>query len=294
LPPPVVIDARSTQATAPLKVTDQGLVNAGQKRITEESEGGQAKYTWTSTKAGKLPLWFLATTPISHSRPDNSFWFVTANGKKSVAEATPLGNIWISDAVGPQWSRVGEMDVVVGNNELSLAQNGAKAVLHQICIGEYPPPPADPLMVVPAGQFKDKHDSPATRIITWPAMGAQGAAVTIAPVTAPSISPDHLSDAPSVEYQIALPADAKSIEIRTQPTHRIHEGRGVRLAVALNAEKPQVLDFESPEGAPEWRNNVLRGYALRRLDCAALAGKTVKFQIQFLDPGVFLDSIVVQ
>lgn len=283
--------------TAPLQLTAGGLRNTAPKQATADT-GGAARFTWQSERAGRADVWFQATTPItwqSFKPEQNSFWFLRANGAVPVVAAvTPLGNIWHALAIGPLWSRVATIDVRAGENELVLAQRGPQAVLHAIHVGLVPPPPADPLLVVSAAAFTSQRDTAAARIVVWDGLATAGRGVSLQPFTAPSLTDKDLAAAPFVDFQLELPAIAKTLEFRALPTQRIHEGRGLRFAVSINGAEPTVINLQADEFSAEWQQNVLRGYASRTLPCTAHAGQTVTLRIHLLDPGVVLDSLVVR
>ncbi len=295
-PGAVTLDPHSAQVSLPLELTAQGLRNAGPKRTTAET-GGAARFTWKSDRAGKVPVWFLATSPVqwgSFKPEQNSFWFVQANGVPFVAAVLPLGNIWHALAIGPQWTRVGECQVRIGENELVVQQRDPGAVLHSIHLGLQPPPPLDPLLTVPAADFVAKHDGKAASVVLWQGIGPSGRGVSVQPFTAQSLTPEQCADAPWLDYKVSVPASAKAIEFRTLPTQRIHDGRGVRYAVSVNGGAARVVDIQADEFSAEWQQNVLHGYATRSLPLTEQGGGAIDLRVYLLDPGVILDSILVR
>jgi hypothetical protein len=287
----------AAQAAAPAPVTLD--------LATQPATSAPARLTWKSTRPGRAAVWFQTTTPIyyGNEKPErNTFWTLGINDTPPAPVAIyPWGNIWHLHAVGPQWTRVAEIDVAAGENTLviapvspapQLAPGSPAPLLYRIHIGLTPPPPADPLLVVPADAFAASHDAPAARIVRWPGLGPTGRAVSLEPFTAPSLPPERAAEAPSLDYALTVPAGATTLEIRTLPTQRIHLGRQVRYMVALDDEAPRVLDIHTDEFTSEWQQNVLRGTSLRTLSLpAGAAGKTLRVRLTLLDPGVILDSL---
>lgn len=78
---------------------------------------------------------------------------------------------------------------------------------------------------------------------TWivlPDLGRAEACVGISPVTAASASP---ADAPRLEYQVLLPdTGTVSLCLGILPVQDVYPERGLRIAVGLDEETPQVLD----------------------------------------------------
>ena len=129
-----------------------------------------------------------------------------------------------------------------------------------------------------------------------PGLGRSGDSVTVFPVTTPSIdkAEDVVKRAPRLEYDMTT-ISAGQVEVTTYclPTRRIHEERGLRYAIAIDEEPPQIIDFNEEIEGPRWSQNVLRNAAINstRHSIAAAGRHTLK--IWMMDPGVILDKIVV-
>lgn len=134
--------------------------------------------------------------------------------------------------------------------------------------------------------------------IAWraiPDLGRIGHSMAIFPTTAPSLDPEVLKQtAPLLEYDIttATPADAARICIHAIPTHRIHPGRGLRYAVAIDDEAPQVIDLETAEFSPTWSLNVLRSAAYGNTTHRISPGKHT-LRLYMVDPGVVIDHLTI-
>jgi hypothetical protein len=128
-----------------------------------------------------------------------------------------------------------------------------------------------------------------------PDLGRLGDSMAIEPTTADSLEPAALRErAPMLEYDLTTTtaADAAKIAIQAIPTHRIHPGRGLRYAVGIDDETPQVVDLETPENNRTWAQNVLRGAAIGTTTHRIAAGKHV-LRIYMVDPGVVIDQATV-
>ncbi len=82
------------------------------------------------------------------------------------------------------------------------------------------------------------------------------------------------------------------------PTHRVHEGRGLRYAIAIDDEPPQIVDFYEDGGhggeqSPRWRENVARNAAITVTRHQLTAAGRHTLRIWAVDPGVVLDKIVI-
>lgn len=130
-----------------------------------------------------------------------------------------------------------------------------------------------------------------------PGLGRQGDAVTPLPATAPSLDTTAaaLHQAPRLEYdlQVFTPG-AVIITAFCRPTHTIHAGRGLRYAIALNDEKPRIVDLESEEYSKVWAGNILRTAALGQSAHRVAAPGRQVLKIWMVDPGVVIDKLVLR
>ena len=138
---------------------------------------------------------------------------------------------------------------------------------------------------------------------TITSLGRTGDAVTVLPPTF-GIEPDpaSIAAAPALEYEIYLAAAPEDGEVVIStyclPTHRVHEGRGLRYAIAIDDEPPQIVDFYEDGGhggeqSPRWRENVARNAAITVTRHELTAAGRHTLRIWAVDPGVVLDKIVI-
>jgi hypothetical protein len=124
---------------------------------------------------------------------------------------------------------------------------------------------------------------------TLPDLGRTGDTVAVFPTTTPSI--DVPENGPSLEYDFYVfhPGKARVL-VTALPTERIHAGRHLRYAVAVDDASPAVVNLED---AGRWEDNVLRAAVTGASDGAV--GKPGKhtLKIWMMDPGVVLDKIVL-
>ena len=129
-----------------------------------------------------------------------------------------------------------------------------------------------------------------------PGLGRTGDSVAVYPVTAASIEGlEHIvATAPRLEYDMTT-ATAGQVEVTTYclPTSRIHEGRGLRYAIAIDDERPQIVDFNEEAEGPRWSQNVLRNAAINSTMLRIATAGRHALKIWMVDPGVVIDKIVV-
>lgn len=102
-------------------------------------------------------------------------------------------------------------------------------------------------------------------------------------------------DSPSLEYQLRLAAagefDARFHLIPTQP---LVAGNGLRFAVSVDKEKPQIISVGKnvEVTSPQWESNVLNQTCVGQARFRFAKGRHV-FRIFAVDSGVVLDKIVL-
>ncbi|MGV3765686.1 MAG: glycosyl hydrolase 115 family protein [Chitinophagaceae bacterium] len=81
--------------------------------------------------------------------------------------------------------------------------------------------------------------------------------------------------------------------IHTIPTHPLTKATGMRYAVSINGAAPVVQNFQTVGRSEEWKQNVLRNSAVKKLALPPLKKGRHSIKIYMIDPGVFLDRIEV-
>lgn len=126
---------------------------------------------------------------------------------------------------------------------------------------------------------------------------ASGDGMALQPVTAPSLDPSNLPpDTPALSYEFHTFAPGPAqIEVRCLPTHRITSDHpGLRYAISVNDEAPQILDLHANEYTPAWNANVLRAYSSGVSEhLLASPGRQV-ITLRMVDPGIVIDQIIIQ
>jgi hypothetical protein len=116
-----------------------------------------------------------------------------------------------------------------------------------------------------------------------------GDAVAVFPTT--TASTDDPGSGPSLEYDFYVfhPGKARVL-ITALPTQRIHAGRHLRYAAAIDDASPAVVNLED---AGRWEDNVLRAAVTGASDGVVAKPGKHTLKIRMMDPGVVLDKIVL-
>lgn len=88
------------------------------------------------------------------------------------------------------------------------------------------------------------------------------------------------------------PSDSVEVEICLLPSHPV-EGTQLRFIIALDKEETLPIHYETKGRSEEWKENVLRNQAIRRVVLPVQKKKLNKLVIKALDDGVILDQVSV-
>ena len=86
------------------------------------------------------------------------------------------------------------------------------------------------------------------------------------------------------------PGDSVEVEIRLLPNHPIHGGQ-LRFSVSIDKKNGQTVSYETQGRSEEWKENVLRNQAIRRVVLPVKKRKNHNLTIKALDEGVVIDQI---
>lgn len=89
-----------------------------------------------------------------------------------------------------------------------------------------------------------------------------------------------------------LKTDSVEVDIRLLPNHPVH-GDKLRFTVSLDGAEPEVIAYETKGRSEEWKENVLRNQAIRKIVLPVLGRKSHQLVIKALDEGVILDQVML-
>lgn len=268
-----------------------------QEKLYGTREGGAATFSWDSDEEGISHLWIRTTKPTYsvssyNVKPPTPTLQGRCNDRAWQGEIPHNGNIWHTEVSPPIWCDLGQVEITKGRNELVIDLCDPLISISDIALSMVRPLAKEHIAVFSAGDFKAKSDGVNSAITSFPGLGT-GQTVAARPFTAPSLGDDQIDAAPWVEYELAMPAGASRLQIRTLPNHRAHEGRGVRYAVTINGAAPKIFDVQADEFSSEWQNNVIHGYTSRFIPWEAAQAETITVRISLLDPGLVLRELIV-
>lgn len=89
-----------------------------------------------------------------------------------------------------------------------------------------------------------------------------------------------------------LKTDSVEVDIRLLPNHPVH-GDKLRFSVSLDGAEPEVIAYETKGRSEEWKENVLRNQAIRKIVLPVSDRKSHQLVIRALDEGVILDQVML-
>ena len=86
--------------------------------------------------------------------------------------------------------------------------------------------------------------------------------------------------------------DSVEVEIRLLPSHPLDE-KQLRSAISVDEAVPQTVSYETKGRSEEWKENVLRNQAIRKVTLPINKQASHKLVITALDEGVVLDQVIL-
>jgi hypothetical protein len=127
-------------------------------------------------------------------------------------------------------------------------------------------------------------------------LGRVGDSVSVYPTTVASIEKpeDIVATSPELDYDMTM-TTAEDVDVTTYniPTRRINDARGLRYAIAIDDETPQIVDFNEETEGSQWMQNVARNAAINSTKHKIDAPGKHTLKIWMVDPGVVMEKIVV-
>jgi hypothetical protein len=151
-----------------------------------------------------------------------------------------------------------------------------------------------------AAHFTAKFDGTMAAWKVLPELGISGGSVEYgAPGLLANQAAGPAKEMPWLEYAFTTErAGPATVAVYVLPTFPVDSAHTQRFAVALDGEKPKVLDSGSTgewheDTAPVWAANVLRNAAVLTLPVAELAQGKHTLRLYSVDPGVVFEHILV-
>jgi hypothetical protein len=148
---------------------------------------------------------------------------------------------------------------------------------------------------IEAEHFTGQVDRGKTGWKIIPGLGRTGDSVAVFPTTAASIEPANLlTSAPRLDYRVSFSTTGElRVRLDLLPTQPIRSGAGLRLAVAIDDQMPQILTAGAEVGSPAWAQSVLDEIVSTSVRLRVPTAGAHVFRVFMVDAGVVLDKIVI-
>ena len=148
---------------------------------------------------------------------------------------------------------------------------------------------------IEAAHFSGKVDRGDTGWRVIPGLGRTGDAVAVFPTTAASVELTKLAtDAPRLDFQVSFSTTGElTARLDLLPTQPVRTGAGLRLAVALDDQAPQILTTGAEAGSPAWAQSVLNEVVSASVRLRVPTAGAHVLRVFMVDAGVVLDKILI-
>jgi Glycosyl hydrolase family 115/Gylcosyl hydrolase family 115 C-terminal domain len=205
--------------------------------------------------------------------------------------------------VSVDWAHAPKGESVQGAIEISAAGE-TRTVLVPVFNPQRPRPEslsgfveAGGVVAMEAEHFTGKVDRGQAGWQIIPGLGRSGDSVAVFPTDAPSVEAVDLAQkAPVLEYRFNLFKPARlAVTSYLLPTLPLVGGRGLRYAVGIDDEAPQVVTVDAglPVPSKQWSQNVLNQTTTGTITLDVKTAGAHVLKIYMVDAGVVLDKIVM-
>ena len=186
--------------------------------------------------------------------------------------------------------------------EIVLAGAGARHVIRVPIHNDLPPVSGfvanNGVVSIDATHYTGQSDSADVHWTVVPNLGRKGSALTVEPADADPQMPG--AGAPWVAYEFTVFTEGDlTVEAYLSPTLNFHKDEGLRYAIAIDDEVPQIVNMHEGDVGPDWEypswwnNSVTDHIRKKRSIHRAIAPGTHTLKVWMVDPGVVFQQFVI-
>ena len=245
-----------------------------------------------------IDLYLTSDTSISYQINPSASWIRVSksNGTLSARNSKTDERLW----VGIDWSKApanrasGFILVKGGNAEYKIDVTAENTQINELA-GFKGFVESNGLIAMNASSFNRISSTAGKRWTVLDATAEGRQWVEAFPLTAKAdLEEAQILKGPSLEYNFYNfnSADAR-IHVYTIPTHPLSKEYETRYAVRVDDGPITILNTKTVGRSQEWKENVLRNYAIKSVSIPQLKPGKHKLTIYMVDPGVILDRILI-
>ncbi|MER3376296.1 MAG: glycosyl hydrolase 115 family protein [Allomuricauda sp.] len=148
-----------------------------------------------------------------------------------------------------------------------------------------------------AAHFSEKTDTKNIRWTVVPNLGRTHSSITVEPANAERQSPKN---GPSVSYEFTVFDETElAVETYLSPTLNYKKNEGLKYAIAIDDEEPQLVNMHEGETQPDWEypdwwnNSVTDHIKKKRTEHTSVKPGKHTLKIWMVDPGVVFQKFVI-
>lgn len=203
--------------------------------------------------------------------------------------------------VSIDWSKVPK-EKQNGNGEITVSAGERKFTI-QVPIKNYTIDVSgfvetNGVVCINASNFTNKHE---TKDISWvvvPNMGRTFSAITIEPANAES--QEITKNSPYLEYEFSVFTESDiKVETHLSPTLNFKKNEGLKFAIAIDNEAPQIININEGENIPDWEypdwwNNSVTDHIKKKIsEHKSIKSGKHTLKVWMIDPGIVFQKFVI-
>lgn len=279
-------------------ITPEGTIDSAHTGKEEKLYLPEFNY-WTSEKYF-IDIYLCDSVPINWTASVSGKWIRLSQQKGNLLPAAGRNEIriWVSI----DWSKASASDKLNG----SITFNGGNKKITIEVKGSRPENrflqsykgaiETNKLVSFNATSFTEKKDSKGAQWSVYKDLGHTGNSLLAGSAMIVSSSDTTMikQNAAYAEYSIyTFTASDPIAYIYSLPTHPVNKTHSMRYAVSFDNGPIQVIDFRTIGRSEEWKQNVLRNSAVKKIQLPFTGPGMHTLRIYTVDPGVLLDRIVI-
>lgn len=130
-----------------------------------------------------------------------------------------------------------------------------------------------------------------SKLVLIKGLGINEKALTVKPIKNEDTA---LNNAPYAQYSVKLKPGKYNLTVKALPTFAINDDLSMSYAIAIDNEKPQIVDLKTSADTPQWDTNVLRGYMSGETKCVINEPSHLSvIRIYFISPGFVMNQLEI-
>ncbi|MDE1146463.1 MAG: glycosyl hydrolase 115 family protein [Azospirillaceae bacterium] len=292
--PPANVMPEVTDLTLP-QPANLGVAVEGKTQAWPAADGAPLKdaavlpdLDLTNQPSRYIDVFNRGQTPFAYTAKASAPWIKLSATKGTVTDETRL---WVSI----DWAKA---PAGTSGGGVTITGAGGSVTVHLRALNTPVPKDGGPAFIaadgyvaIEAAHYTAKADAGGVAWETIPDYGRTLSSVSPFPVTAPSVEPGRGA---RLDYRVYLPQPGPvTLQAIAGPTLNFVPGRGLRYAVAIDDEAPQVVDLLEKNGVADWYKSVEDSVRVGVSHHAVATAGFHTVKVWMVDPAFVLQKLVL-